>query len=59
ACHAMAGFGYNEVTYTLTNGTTRTDTYIQVATGLGSKTKGYYNIYYNTQIDECFAITIS
>ncbi|MCL2798045.1 MAG: hypothetical protein FWD58_08350 [Firmicutes bacterium] len=59
ACHAMAGFGYNEVTYTLTSGGTRTDTYIQVATGLGTKSKGYYNIYYNTQVDECFAITIS
>lgn len=59
ACHAMAGFGYNEITYTLTNGTVRTDTYIQVATGLGSSKKGYYNIYYNTQIDECYAITIS
>lgn len=59
ACHAMSGFGYNEVTYTLANGTTRTDTYIQVATGLSNQKKGYYNIYYNTQIDECYAITIS
>lgn len=59
ACHAMAGFGYNEVTYTLTNGQIRTDTYIQVATGLINQTKGFYNINYNTLIDECYAITIS
>lgn len=58
-CHAMAGFGYSEITYTLTNGTTRTDTYIQVATGLVRSAKAYYNIYYNTQIDESYAITIS
>ena len=58
-CHAMAGFGYNEITYTLTNGQTRTDKYIAVATGLITKSKGYFNINYNTQIDEFYSITIS
>ncbi len=56
--HAMAGFGYNDITYTLSDGTQRTDCYIQVATGLVDTPKGYYNINYNTTIDECFAITI-
>lgn len=59
ASHAIAGFGYNETTYTLSNGAVRTDSYIQVATGLGNKTKGYYNINYNTTVDECFAILIN
>lgn len=58
SAHAMAGFGFNETTYTLSNGTRRVDSYIQVATGLVSKPKGYYNINYNTTIDECYAITI-
>jgi hypothetical protein len=56
--HAMAGFGYREITYTLTNGQTRTDKYIAVATGLANKMSGYYNTNYNTQIDECLAINI-
>ena len=48
SAHAMAGFGYNVTTYTLSNGTRRVDSYIKVATGLVSKPKGYYNINYNT-----------
>lgn len=58
SAHAMAGFGYNQTTYYLSDGTQRTDTYIQVATGLGEKSKGFYNINYNTTIDECFAVTV-
>ena len=58
SAHAMAGFGYNVTTYTLSNGTRRVDSYIKVATGLVSKPKGYYNINYNTIIDECYAIKI-
>ena len=59
SCHAMACFGYNDITYTFADGTVRTDSYMQVATGLVMKTKGYYNIYYNTQIDDCMAVQIS
>lgn len=53
--HIMAGFGYNEITYTLTDGTTRKDSYIAVATGASSMKRGYYNINYNTTIDQCYA----
>lgn len=56
--HAMAGFGYNDITYTLSNGTQRADNYIQVATGLVDKPTGYYNMSYNKIIDECYATTI-
>lgn len=56
--HTMAGFGYNDITYTLSNGTQRNDTYIQVATGLVEKPNGYYNINYNTTVDECYAVRI-
>ena len=58
SAHAMAGFGYNVTSYTLSNGPRRVDSYIKVATGLVSKPKGYYNINYNTIIDECYAIKI-
>ncbi len=42
--HAMAGFGYSEITYTLIDGTIRKDNYIIVATGLAQHEKGYFNI---------------
>lgn len=58
ACHAMPGFGYQEISYTLTNGQNRTDKYIAVATGLGTRVKGYFNTSYYTQIDEAYAINI-
>ncbi len=58
ACHAMAGFGYSEITYTLSNGSTRNDKYIMVATGLPLKHKAYFNINYNTNIDEYYSIDI-
>lgn len=58
ACHAIAGFGYREITYTLTNGQTRIDKYIAVSTGLSQKTKGYFNISYQTQIDDVYAVNI-
>lgn len=56
--HAMAGFGYKTITYTLTSGATRTDNYIQVATGMLDQVKGYFNISYNTTIDDCYAVSI-
>lgn len=57
-CHAMACFGYQQISYTLTNGSNRTDTYLAVATGLHSISKGYFNINYKTQIDEMYSIRI-
>lgn len=59
AAHAITGFGYHEITYTLSGGSVRNDYYIKVATGLGRQSTGYYNINYNTTVDECYAITIS
>lgn len=57
-CHAMACFGYEDITYTLSNGQTRTDRYMAVATGLPRGPKGYFNINYKTQIDEMYSISI-
>lgn len=58
ACHVMAGFGYSEITYTLSNGSTRADKYIMVATGLAIRTQAYFNINYNTIIDEYYSVNI-
>ena len=58
APHAMAGFGYDEITYTLTDGTTRQDNYIIVATGLFSRTKGYFNVNNIDNIDDYYSINI-
>ncbi len=57
-CHTMTGFGYQDVTYEFANGTTRTDSFIQVTTGLVEMLKGYYNLYYSTQLDDCFGVHI-
>lgn len=57
--HVMAGFGYKEVTYSLTNGGTRQDYYIAVGSGLAERNRGFFNINYNTQIDAAYSLVIS
>lgn len=57
--HTMAVFGYKEITYTLANGSTRVDKYLSVASGLGKCPSAFYNINYNTTIDDCFSVVIS
>lgn len=57
--HAMAAFGYNEVTYTFADGTTRTDYYLAVASGMSERARGYCNVNYNTVIDDCYGVVIS
>ena len=59
ANHAMAGFGYYEVTYTFSNGSKRTDKYIKVATGIPALESGYVNISSNIDIDDAYGVTIS
>ena len=59
APHVMAGFGYKEITYTLSDNTTRVDQYIAVASGLTDKARGYFNINYNTIIDDTYAVNIA
>lgn len=57
--HAMAGFGYKDITYSLSGGGQRTDNYIAVATGLSARPRGFFNINFNTTIDQVYAINIS
>lgn len=57
--HAMAVFGYSEITYTLSNGTTKIDKYLRVANGLSSIMSDLVNIETNTTFDDVYAITIN
>lgn len=59
AMHCMAVFGFSEVTYTLSNGTTKTDTYLRVAGGMASHSSGLMNIATYAAIDDAYAVTIS
>lgn len=59
ATHAMAGFGYKEISYVLTNGQTRNDKYIAVASGNEFRTSGYFNVNFNTTIDDAYSVKIS
>ena len=56
--HAMAGFGYSEVTYTLSDGSTRRENYISVATGLPQYSTGYFNVNDISVIDDYYSIDI-
>ena len=56
--HVIAGFGYKAIEYTLNDGTTLTNYYIAVASGIITKSRGYYNIAYNTVIDDAYGISI-
>lgn len=58
ANHVMVGFGYDEVTYTYDTGKQETLNYICVASGVGSCPQGYFNINYNTKINDAFAVSI-
>jgi hypothetical protein len=58
ATHTMAGFGYKDITYTLSGGGTRHDYYIAIASGDTARAKGFFNINYNTIIDNSYGINI-
>ncbi len=57
--HAMAAFGYISITYTLSNGQTRIDNYLQVSTGEPSQTSALLNLNYYIDIDNAYAVTIT
>lgn len=56
--HVMAGFGYYDITYTLTSGGTQNSRYVAVATGLGRQNSGYFNIDRDTTINDACSINI-
>lgn len=57
--HVMAGFGSREIVYTMSDGSTQTTQLICVATGLSVCTEGYFNVNFETNIIECYAVNIT
>lgn len=58
ANHAMAGFGYMDVSYTFSDGSTSSANYIYVASGQSTISAGYYNIRTHS-INDAFSVHIS
>ena len=58
ANHVMVGFGYQEINYTYASGTQETFQYVYVASGLPICPEGYFNINYNTKINDAYAVNI-
>ena len=58
ANHVMVGFGYNEITYTYDSGGQQTFRYLYVASGVDNNPEGYFNIDYNTNINDAYAVDI-
>lgn len=56
--HVMIGFGYLDITYTYSNNATQNYQYIEIASGLALRSTGYYNINYNSTINNAYAINI-
>ena len=56
--HVMVGFGYQDVTYTYDSGAQETFNYLYVAAGVGISPTGYFNINYNTKINDAYAVSI-
>lgn len=57
--HAMAVFGYLEITYNLSNGDVKTDKYLRVASGENAIVSTMVSVDTNIKIDDAYAITIS
>ena len=58
ANHVMVGFGYYEINYTYESGAQETFNFIYVASGVGIRATGYFNINYNTKINDAYAVSI-
>lgn len=57
--HAMTAFGYKEITYTFSNGSTKKSDYLYLATGYGDTLRAYMNINNRMTIDAAYAVNIS
>lgn len=54
----MAGFGYLDIVYTMSDGSTSNANFIRVATGQSLRREGYYNIRTH-KINDAMSIKIS
>lgn len=55
--HIMVAFGYYEVKYTLSNGTTRTDKYLHISTGLSGWPTAFYKV--GSYVDAAYQVKIN
>lgn len=58
ANHAMVGFGYEDVTYTYSSGSQENYQFIYVASCLPARASGYFNVNYNTKINDAYSVSI-
>lgn len=56
--HVMVGFGYADITYTLSNGANANYQFIKVSTGFSDKKSAFFNINYNTNIVSAYRVNI-
>lgn len=56
--HAMTVFGYTEITYTFSNGSTRVDKYLRVSSGLTNMNNMFLYISSDVIIDDAYAVKI-
>ncbi len=56
--HAMAGFGFDDVTYTLPNNTKKVLQFVNVATNFGDFTNGYLNVNAVALFDHAISVDI-
>ena len=57
--HVMVGYGYRDVTYTYDSGAQETFNFMYVASGISDNTEGYFNINYNTKINDAYSVSIT
>lgn len=56
--HVMAGFGYVEFSYTLSDGSSRIERFVKVASGNDRHSESYFNVNYSTNIDSAYSVYI-
>lgn len=56
--HVMVGFGYRDITYTLSDGSKSNYEFIYVSTGFANPGDAYFNINYNTNIVSAYGVNI-
>ena len=58
ANHVMIGFGYEDLVYTYSSGAKEVVQFLYVASGARISSSGYFNINYNTKINDAYAVSI-
>lgn len=56
--HVLTGFGYRDITYTLTSGGISRYRFIYVATGFSTPNDAYFNLDYHTNIISAYGVNI-